>query len=148
VLNATVSIARTCLVRTTTNSIATLFGGLTTALLLSSNGCSKSAGDGASAAAPLKPKEAASQLQQAFVSADVAVKNNANIASEALRTADYEKAIQSLQTIKARQNLSFDQGLAVHNSMVALESKLISAMNAGDANAKRAYELLKQSRRN
>ena len=133
--------------RKTTNPITARACALTAALLLDFNGCSKSPPNDGSAAAPLKPKEAASQLQQAFVSADVQVKNNANVASEALRTADYEKAIQSLQTIKARQNLTFEQGMAVHNSMVAMESKLISAMNAGDPNAKRAYELLKQSRR-
>jgi hypothetical protein len=32
--------------------------------------------------------------------------------------------------------------------MVSLEAKLISAMSAGDANAKRAYEQLKKARRN
>lgn len=113
-----------------------------------SAGCSKKAEDITPTAIPPKPQEAASQIQQAFVSAAPEVQTTANVASEALRTADYEKAIQSLQTIKARQNLTYDQGIAVYNSERALEAKLISAINAGDPNAKRAYEMLKKSRRN
>jgi hypothetical protein len=122
--------------------------GLFTVLLLVFNGCGKPQADVTPTATPPKPKEAASQLQQAFVSANVEVKNTANVVSEALRTADYEKAIDSLQTIKARQNLTFEQGMAVYNSERALEARLIAGVNAGDPNAKRAYELLKQRRRN
>ena len=122
--------------------------GLFTALLLALNGCGKSPADTTPTATPPKPKEAASQLQQAFVSANVEVKNTANVASEALRTANYEKAIESLRTIKARQNLTFEQGMAIYNAERALEARLIAGMSAGDSNAKRAYELLKQSRRN
>ena len=111
-------------------------------------GCSESPEAGTPTATPLQPQEAASQLQQAFTSANPEVKNNATVASDALRTADYEKAIQSIQTIKARQNLTYDQGIAVYNTERALEARLIAGMNAGDPNAKRAYELLKKSRRN
>jgi hypothetical protein len=117
-------------------------------MFVSFGGCSKSSDDGAPTATPPQPKEAASQLQQAFVSANPEVKNTVSTASEALRAADYEKAIQSIQTIKARQNLTYEQGIAVYNSERALEAKLIMGMNAGDPNAKRAYELLKKSRRN
>ena len=122
--------------------------GLFTALLLGLNGCGKPPTNGTPTATPPKPKEAASQLDQVFVSANVEVKNTANVASEALRTANYEKAIDSLQLIKARQNLTFEQGMAVYNSERALEASLIAGVNAGDPNAKRAYELLKQRRRN
>jgi len=118
------------------------------AMLLSFAGCSKAPEPGTPTATPPQPKEAATQLQQAFTSANPEVKSTANVASEALRTADYEKAIQSIQTIKARQNLTYDQGMAVYNTERALEAKLITGMNAGDPNAKRAYELLKKSRRN
>lgn len=121
-------------------------GGLAVVLLSVLIGCSKSDTDVLPAANT--PKEAASQLQQAFVNANVEVKNDAKTASEALQNADYEKAIQSLQILKARQNLTFDQGMAVYNSMVSLEGKLIAAMEAGDPNARRAYEALKRSRRN
>lgn len=116
-------------------------------LLVAAGGCSKSAKDSPSAAPVPKPAQAASQLQQAFVSAPVEVKQTATVASEALRAADYEKAMQSLQAIKARQNLTLQQGMAVHESEVALEARLIAAMEAGDPNAKRAYERLKKSRR-
>ena len=122
--------------------------GLFTALFLALDGCGKPPADATPTATPPKPNEAASQLQRAFVSADVEVKNTANVASEALRTANYEKAIDSLQTIKARQNLTFEQGMAIYNSERALEARLIAGINAGDPNAKRAYELLKQRRRN
>ena len=81
------------------------------------------------------------------MSAPVEVKNDAIVASQALKSADYEKAILSLEAMKARQNLTFEQGMAVHNSMVSLEAKLIAVMEAGDPNGKRAYELLKKSRR-
>ena len=129
----------------TSNDILGFGCGLSAALLLVFGGCSKSAGDGG--ATPRTPKEAASQLQQAFVNAPVEVKNDANVASEALRSADYEKAVQSLAAMKARQNLTLDQGVAVYNSMMALDARLIAAMEAGDPNAKRAWELLKRSKR-
>ena len=115
-------------------------------MLLAFSGCSKSTSEGVPTAST--PKQAASQIQEAFVSAPVEVKSEAKVASEALRTANYEKAILSLEAMKARQNLTLEQGVAVHNSMVALEGKLIAAMEAGDPNAKRAYEQLKKSRRN
>jgi lysophospholipase L1-like esterase len=122
--------------------------GLLAAIMVGLAGCGDSTTDGTPSATPPQPNEAASQLQQAFTSAAPEVRNTANAASEALRTADYEKAIQSIQTIKARQNLTFDQGLAVYNTERALEASLVMGVNAGDPNAKRAYELLKKSRRN
>jgi hypothetical protein len=36
----------------------------------------------------------------------------------------------------------------VHNSLVTLEANLINAAASGDANAQRAYDLLKKSKRN
>lgn len=127
------------------NHLAGWACGLGAALLLVLTGCSKSTGDNVPVANT--PKAAASQLDQVFTSANVEVKNDAKVASEALRTADYEKAIESLQALKARQNLTFEQGMAVYNSTVALEGRLIAAMGAGDPNARRAYERWKESRR-
>lgn len=129
--------------RKTLDHVACGFGAI---LLMAFSGCTKSTSDGLPTAST--PKEAASQIQEAFVSAPAEVRSEAKVASEALRTADYEKAIVSLEVMKARQNLTFEQGMAVHNSMVALETKLLTAMEAGDPNAKRAIELLKASRRN
>ena len=91
-----------------------------------------------------KPKAVATQLDQAFSSANVEVKKEATVASEALRTANYEEALHSLYTVRKQGNLTLEQGMAVHNSMVALEGALIGAINAGDPKAKRAYELLRE----
>ncbi|PYK98654.1 MAG: hypothetical protein DME19_11655 [Verrucomicrobia bacterium] len=110
-------------------------------------GCSKS-GDGSRQAAPRNPNEAASQLGQAFVRAAPEIKHNADLASEAMRKGDYEKAVVALQVIRSSTNITLEQGLAIHNSVVAMEGKLIRAMDAGDENAKRAYQLLKELKRN
>ena len=111
-------------------------------------GCGEKASPPVEKSTPAKPKEAATQLDRAFAGASTEVKSFSSAASQALQTADYEGAVQSLQMIKEKGGLTADQGLAVHSSMVSLEAKLISAMSAGDANAKRAYEQLKKSRRN
>lgn len=121
---------------------------LTAAFLCLVNGCGEEAPPPLERAVPQKPKEAATQLDRAFAGASEEVKSFSSAASQALQTADYEGAVQSLQMIREKGGLTPDQGLAVHSSMVSLEAKLISAMSAGDANAKRAYEQLKKSRRN
>lgn len=121
--------------------------GLLVSLLVAFSGCSKSAKDSPSPAPVAKPAEAASQLQKAFVSAPVEVKNTAVAASEAARAANYDQALQSLQTIKARKDLTTEQFMAVHESEVAMVARLLTAMEAGDANAKRAYEAYKKRRR-
>lgn len=88
------------------------------------------------------PKQAASQLETAFA-ANPQFSGAARAASEALRTGDYQTAVESLQTIKASQDVTVQQGMAVHSSLVALETSLISAMDAGDPKARQAYERLK-----
>jgi hypothetical protein len=112
------------------------------------SGCGEKATPDAPRAAPPKPKEAASQLDRAFAGATPEVKSFSTAASQALQKEDYEGAVQSLQMIREKGGLSPDQGMAVHNSMVSLEARLISAMGMGDANAQRAYEQLKRSRKN
>ena len=97
---------------------------------------------------PQKPEQAATQLEQVFVAAEPDLKQVADVASDALQKADYQAAVHSLQTIKERGGLTIDQGIAVQNSMISMEARLISAAAAGDQNAKRAYEQLKKSRRN
>lgn len=111
-------------------------------------GCSKSAKEIAPSSTPLPPKVAASQLQEAFKVADVEVRKSADASSEALAKGDFEQAVQSIQAVKARQNLTLEQGTAIYNAEVALEAKLISGVNSGDPSATRAYEALKKSRRN
>lgn len=109
-------------------------------------GCGKSGSDAPAIAK--SPKEAATQLEQAFQGADPALQDNVAVVAEALRRKEYERAVVSLETVRARENVSLQQGLAVHSSMVVLESELIAAMQAGDPDARRAYALLKQLKRN
>ena len=118
--------------------------GLALWLALDASSCSKPE-TGDAPPPPATPKQAATQLQQAFAAAPPEVKQNASVASEALSAANYEQAIQSLQQIKAGQNLTLEQGRAVHQSMVSLEQRLLNGVAAGDPAAKRAYELLKKS---
>ena len=70
---------------------------VTAALLVASSGCSKSPKEITASATPPQPKEAASQIQQAFTAAPPEVKKSADVVSESLRTADYEQAIKSLE---------------------------------------------------
>ena len=130
----------------TTHVICT--GALLAGLLVAGNGCSKSSKEITTAGAPPQPKEAATQIQKAFTGASAEVKQTADAVSESLRTANYEQAVQGLAVIKAKQNLTLEQGMAVYNSEQALVARLVAGVEAGDPNAKRAYELLKKSKRN
>lgn len=117
-------------------------------LTLGGGGCGKSTSESPSPAPVAKPAQAATQLQQAFTTAPPEVQQTATTASEAMRSADYETAVRTLQTIKARQDLTPQQQMAVHESSAALEARLLQAMEAGDPKAKAAYERLRRSRRN
>ena len=124
--------------------IATAVGTVALAFL---QGCGKS-DETTGAAIPRNPQEAASQLQTVFAKAAPDIKQTADTASNAMRKGDYERAVVALQVIRSGTNVTFEQGLAVHNSVVAMERKLVNAADAGDENAKRAYRLLKELKRN
>jgi hypothetical protein len=124
--------------------IATLVG---TVALVFLQGCGKS-DEATDAAVPRNPQEAASQLQTVFAKAAPDIKQTADTASNAMRKGDYEKAVVALEVIRSGTNVTFEQGLAVHNSVVAMERQLVNAADAGDENAKRAYKLLKELKRN
>lgn len=109
-------------------------------------GCSRS--DEGSLPVPESPKEAAAQVEQVFQTAPPEVQEAVLLASEGLVSGEYEKAVVSLQSLQARGNLTFQQGMAVHNSMVAMEAQLVRAIEAGDPQAKQAYETLKRLKRN
>ena len=94
------------------------------------------------------PKEAATSLEASFENAPAAVQENVRLASEAMRKAEYEQAILSLGAVREQSNMTLDQGLAVHSAVVSMESELIAAMQSGDPNARRAYELLRALKRN
>ena len=117
-------------------------------MMLTAISCSRSTPEDPAAVAPKNPQQAAAQVSAAFEQATPEVKQIATVAAESMHQADYEKAVISLGAIKESQGLTLQQGMAVHNSMVALEASLIQAIEAGDPNAKRAYELLKAQKRN
>lgn len=101
----------------------------------------------------ISPKEAATQLDEAFVaSGDESTTDEVHLsvrtAAEALREGNYEKAVVALEVTRQAPSLTLEQGLAVHNSLVSLEQNLMNAAAAGDANARRAYELLRKAKRN
>jgi LPS sulfotransferase NodH len=118
---------------------------LALALAVVATGCGGSKDD---LPAPTTPKEAAKQIDSAFATAEPELQQNMHTASAALREGQYEKAVVALQVTRSTTNLTLEQGLAVHNSLVTLEANLINAAASGDANAQRAYDLLKKSKRN
>jgi hypothetical protein len=123
---------------------ATVFVSL---FLVCAGGCKKSA-DEALVTPPKNERQAATQIEQVFESAPVEIKQSATIASSALRSGDYEKAVVSLVATRDSGKLTPEQGIAVHNSMVTMEMNLIRAMEAGDPKAKKAYQTLKKLKRN
>jgi hypothetical protein len=116
-------------------------------LFLAAAGCNQGGSNTGSTVAILKPNAAAASLEQAFGKSDPEPKNTAAMACEALRTADYEKAVVSLEVLRARRDLSVQQGMAVHEAEVTLTARLIAAMDEGDQKAKQAYDLLKRGKR-
>ena len=111
-------------------------------------GCSKTEQSGGLPPAPETPQEAAVQVQQVFEQAAPEVQQAAVVASQGMQEGDYEKAVVSLQAISQRSDLTFQQGMAVHNSMVAMEKELIKRKRSGDPNAERAYQMWKNLKRN
>jgi len=68
--------------------------------------------------------------------------------SDSMRKGDYEQAVVSLMTIRAKAATTPEQQQAVIQSAQAIEMNLINRMNAGDKNAERAYQLMKELKRN
>lgn len=94
------------------------------------------------------PEQAASQVESAFSNADAKTRELAAAMSEALRKNEFENAVVSLQTIRGSEEITPDQRMAIYSSAVTLEARLISAMEGGDKNAERAYQLLKALKKN
>ena len=111
-------------------------------------GCSQSGKDTPGATPATTPKQAATQLEQAFASSPVETKTAATTASQALQTADYERAAQAFEAIKARKDLTVEQTMAIHESEAAMMLRLAVAAESGDARAKQALEALKRRHRN
>lgn len=105
-------------------------------------GCSRKDADEVKLATT--PSEAASQLDSAFGSAPEEFRRAAGEASAALRSGDLSRAVESLGALRESGSVSLQQGVAVHGSMVLLESRLIAASEAGDPKAREAYTQLKR----
>lgn len=127
-------------------SLAVLLSAL---LALTTPGCGRSdrGGSLADAPPPENPVQAAAQLEQVFTAAPPELKATVQAASTAMRSGDYEQAVAALIVVRAAGQQSMEQGIAIHNSTVALEHRLIAGIQAGDPNAKRAYDLLKRMKR-
>lgn len=96
--------------------------------------------------APATPDQAAAQVEQVFQEAQPEIKEAATSAVDAMRKGEYERAVVSLTVVRQQPTLTLQQGMAVHNSLVNLEAHLIQAIENGDPNAKRAYEVLRRSK--
>ena len=86
----------------------------------------------------------ASTYATAFASAPAEFQRAAGEASSALRSGDLSRAVESLGALRESGSVSLQQGVAVHGSMVLLESRLIAASEAGDPKAREAYTQLKR----
>jgi hypothetical protein len=104
-------------------------------------GCGGKTDDALSVAA--SPREAATQLESAFRSAEPSFRTAADAAAAAMRRGEYVEAVESLQVIKATQGATVQQGLAVHGTLVQLEGQLAQGVAAGDPRAQAAYARLK-----
>jgi hypothetical protein len=117
-----------------------LFATITVLLLAA---CSKSP----ESSAP-SPQQAADRVQEAYASADADLKQAVASLSESMRKENFEQAVVSLTTIRAKPAATPEQQQAIIESSQAIEMNLINRMNAGDENAKRAYQLMKELKRN
>lgn len=93
------------------------------------------------------PEKAADHLTEAFDKADGQTRKMAQDASDALKKGQYKKAVMAIEGIKRSPNVTFEQGVAVRDSVVNLEAELISQMEE-DPKARAAYEMLKRINRN
>ncbi len=91
------------------------------------------------------PAKAASQMEQAFASADAETKESARAVASALKANDYEKAYVVLQTIQYRPSLTYEQSLAARDSMFSLQKQLAEASLRGDTNAQNVIEMIRRT---
>lgn len=110
--------------------------------VLLSSGCGRN--DGGEAGMASSPAQAAGQLETAFSGAPAEYRKAASDASEALRAGDFNRAVESLGALRGGADVTLQQGLAVHGSLVVLEGRLAAAAERGDPQARAAYELLRR----
>lgn len=113
--------------------------------LVSLAGCGRE--DEVSLSNPPRTIEAASTaMERVFENeAPPAIQKNAAIIGEAMRTREFEKASAGILLMENTPGLTRQQGMAVMHSRYLLEENLARAMEQGDENARRAFELLRRS---
>jgi outer membrane lipopolysaccharide assembly protein LptE/RlpB len=94
------------------------------------------------------PKEAVAKMQEAYAGADPATKQVITSMSDAVNKGDYEQAVVSLTTLRSVPATTPEQQGAVIESARAIEANLLRAIEAGDKNAERAYQLMKEMKKN
>lgn len=88
--------------------------------------------------------QAVHRLDKAFAGAPENFRRAATDASNALNAGELGKAVESLGALRTSEGVTVDQGLAVHNTMVMLEATLLERVEAGDAEARKTYAMLKR----
>ena len=99
-------------------------------------------------AAVSSPQQAVTRVQEAYSGADATTKQVITSMSDAVNKGDYEQAVVSLTTLRSVPATTPEQQGAVIDSARAIEAKLLRAIEAGDKNAERAYQLMKEMKRN
>ncbi|MFO1459764.1 MAG: hypothetical protein U1G08_10155 [Verrucomicrobiota bacterium] len=110
--------------------------------VLAGSGCRRN--DGGDPGVASTPAQAAGQLETAFSEAPAEYRKAALDASEALRAGDYNRAVGSLGVLRGSGNVTLQQGLAIHGSLVVLEGRLAASAERGDPQASAAYDLLRR----
>ena len=106
-------------------------------------GCSKKANT--TVAAPSADSGTTAPATPANVSAPVVVQQSFAEVDAALKQNDYQKAAQTLLAVQEQKQLTDKQAQEARNRMVGLQKGLAQAIADGDANAKAAGEILRQS---
>ena len=125
-------------------SLPILFLGLAVTL----TGCSKKqASEGSSAEAPGQPSGTAS-TSPADSQASAGKADTSRMISEAnaaMKTKDYDKAVEAALAAQQQRALTDAQSAAIHNQMIQLQQELVKAIANGDAKAKAAADRLRGS---
>ncbi len=114
------------------------------ALMLLAAGCSEETGGGIRSSS--STAEAGDHLQDAYSDADPQLRESADQISRAMIRGEYRKALGGIEKLK-NSRPSFQQGVAINDSLIQLEAELLRAKNS-DPEARRAYEILTRINRN
>lgn len=95
---------------------------------------------------PQSIEGSATQLEQLFDDANAQAQKNAQIASQAMRDQEWEKAVTALNSFNQFENVTYEQAMSVKMSVKNLQYELASRIETDPA-ARRAWEKLKAASR-